>query len=142
MINTREFNGGVQLKKKCRPRVSGVVSCLIFMFSLCGAASFAQEKSTTATLYSEIAGDYEFELEGRVTVISFFVEDGVLMGKDSAEDPGTELKPVEDREMEFEATSGSGQLFQISFSRDESGKITKCLLVTLGTEIEGLKIKK
>ena len=70
------------------------------------------------------------------------MEDGVLLGKDSESDPGTPLEPVEGKELEFKATSEDGQILDVIFSRDENGKITKCLIVTMGMEIAGVRIKK
>jgi hypothetical protein len=32
--------------------------------------------------------------------------------------------------------------FEITFSRDENGKITKCLILTMGMKVEEVKIKK
>ena len=130
------------MKKIFNHRFLFVLSCLTIVFFICNAASFALKNTDTEKLYAEIAGDYEFEYEGDATIITFFVKDGVLMGRDSEYDPGTPLEPVEGKELEFEATSDDGQFFQITFSRDESDMITKCLLVTMGMEIAGVKIKK
>ena len=130
------------MKKSFNHRVLSVISSLTLVFFICNAASFALNNTDTEKLYAEIAGDYEFEYEGDATIITFFVKDGVLMGRDSEYDPGTPLEPVEGKELEFEATSDDGQFFQLTFSRDESDMITKCLLVTMGMEIEGEKIKK
>ena len=116
------------------------IFALVFFF--CQALSFPQEKTDTQKLYAEIAGDYEFEYEGQADVITFFVEDGVLMGKDSDDDRGTALEPVEGQELVFEVTTDEGQYFKITFSRDENGKITQCLLVTMGLELQGKKIIK
>ena len=109
---------------------------------VCHAASFAQEKTDTQKLYAEIAGDYEFEYEGQVDVITFYVEDGVLMGRDADDDRGTALEPVEGEELTFEVTTDQGQFIEISFSRDENGKITQCLLTTMGFEMKGVRILK
>ena len=118
-----------------------VISSFVLVLFICHALSFTQEKTDTEKLYAEIAGDYEFSYEGQVDVITFFVEDGVLMGKDSDDDKGTALEPVEGQELAFEVTTYEGQYFKITFSRDENGKITQCLLVTMGMEIKGTKIK-
>ena len=88
-------------------------------------------------------GDYEFDAEGQVMIITFLVEDGALYGNQEGDpDPPTPLDPVEGKELEFEATNTNGQFFEISFSRDEDGKITKCLIITMEMEVEGVKIKK
>jgi hypothetical protein len=130
------------MKKLSNYRVLSVVASLTLLLFICNAASFAQENTDAEKLYAEITGDYEFEYEGQTSVITFFVKDGVLMGRDSESDPGTPLEPVEGKVLEFEATAQDGQFIEIMFSRDESDKITKCLLVTKGMEIEGEKIKK
>jgi hypothetical protein len=117
------------------------ILCFILVLLICNSVSFSQKSTDTEKLYAEIAGDYEFEYEGQSAIISFFVKDGVLMGKDSEYDPGTPLELVEGKELEFTATAEDGQLFEIKFSRDESGKITKCLLISVGMEIEGVKVK-
>jgi hypothetical protein len=130
------------MKKIFNLHVLCVISSLTLVLFIFNAASFAQEKTDTEKLYAEIAGDYEFEFEGQVDVLTFFVKDGVLMGRDSDDDEGTPLEPVEGKELGFEATSEEGQIFEITFSRDENGKITQCLLVATGMEIKGVKIKK
>lgn len=120
--------------------------CAITSFALAlfvyNAASFAQEKTDTQKLYAEIAGDYEFAFEGQVDTITFYVEDGVLMGRDADDDKGTALEPVEGKELAFEVTTDEGQYIEMTFSRDENGKITECMLMTMGMEIKGVKINK
>ena len=130
------------MNKSVSLRIFRLVSILALAVFVCHAAVFAQEKRDTEKLYGEIAGDYEFEVEGQVEVLSFFVKDGVLMGRDSSDDSGTPLEPVEGKELEFTAVSDEGQFFEITFTRDENGKITKCKLATMGQEFEGIKAKK
>ena len=130
------------MKKIFNHRVLCIISSLTLVFFICNGVSFAQKKTDTEKLYAEIIGDYEFEAEGQVIVITFFVKDGVLKGRDNDYDEGTPLEAVEGKELTFEATSEEGQFFEITFSRDENGKITKCLLVTMGMEYEGVKTKK
>ena len=116
-----------------------LVSFALLLLGL-NISTFAQDK---AKLYAEIAGDYEFDAEGQVIIITFLVKDGALYGTQEGDpNPPTPLEPVEGRELAFEATNEIGQFFEISFSRDEDGKITKCLLITEGFEIEGVKIEK
>jgi hypothetical protein len=122
--------------------VTGVIVCLTLGLFICNAASYAQETTDTAKLYAEIAGDYEFATEGQTAILIFFVKDGALMGKGSDDDEEVPLEPVEGKELSFEATNSRGQFYELTFSRDESGKITKCLILTMGMEVEGVKIKK
>jgi hypothetical protein len=103
-------------------------------------SSFSQDK---AKLYAEIAGVYEYEYQGQVVTIVYSVEDGALYGNTEGNpEPPSLLEPVEGKELEFTATGDDGNLYEISFSRDEEGKITKSLLTTQGMEIVGIKIKK
>jgi hypothetical protein len=103
-------------------------------------SSFSQDK---AKLYAEIAGVYEYEYQGQVVTIVYSVEDGALYGNTEGNpEPPSLLEPVEGKELEFTATGDDGNLYEISFSRDEEGKITKSLLATQGMEIEGIKIIK
>jgi hypothetical protein len=116
---------------------------ILFCFALVlfglNVSSFAQDKTK---LYAEIVGDYEYEYEGQVIVITYSVEDGVLYGTQEGDpEPPTQLEPVEGKELEFEATGSDGNLYIISFSRDEDGKITQSVLATMDIEIEGVKIK-
>jgi hypothetical protein len=119
-----------------------VLSFICFALVLFGlnVSTSAQEK---AKLYEEIAGDYEYEYEGQYIFVSYWVEDGVLYGTTEGNpDPPSQLDPVEGKELVFETTGSDGNLYVISFSRDEDGKITKSTLGTMDIEIEGVKIKK
>lgn len=112
-------------------------SLVLFGFHI---SSFAQDK---AKLCTEIAGNYEYEFEGQVVVIIYSVENGVLYGNTEGNpEPPSLLEPAEGKELEFTATGDDGNVYIISFSRDEEGKITKSLLATQGMKIEGKKIKK
>ena len=130
------------MEKMREYRLLSIISSFALVFIICSFVSSAQGNTDTEKLYAEITGDYEFTFEGQSAVITFFVEEGVLMGRDSEYDPGTPLEPVEGKELEFTATADDGQFFEIKFSRDENNKITKCLLVTMGMEIPGVKVKK
>jgi hypothetical protein len=125
-----------------RNSVIGVVACLTLGIFLFNGVSFAQIEEETAKTYEEIAGEYEFTYEGQTEVLIFFVKDGVLMGKSYDDDEEVPLEPVEGEELKFEATTNQGQFYELTFSRDEKGKITKCLLMTGGIEIEGTKVEK
>ncbi len=103
-------------------------------------SSFAQDKTK---LYEEIVGDYEYEYQGQFIVIKYWIEDGVLYAtQESSLEPPAKLDPVEGKELVFETTGSDGNLYVISFSRDEEGKITKSTLATMDIEVEGVKIKK
>ena len=119
-----------------------VLACLTLAIFISNVASFAQKETDTEKLYAEIAGEYEFVVEGQPAVLIFFVKDRVLMGKSDESDEEVLLEPVEGKELGFEATNDEGQFYELTFSRDESGKITKCLVITMGLEVEGTKIQK
>ncbi|UCC41025.1 MAG: hypothetical protein JSV96_06235 [Candidatus Aminicenantes bacterium] len=117
--------------------VSFVAASLIF-----AATSFAQEKKVdTQKLYKEIAGYYEFETPEGIEYITFWVEDGKLKAQADGDDEIVVLEPVEGKELYFEIIDQNGQLYELQFSRDEEGKITKCVVTVMGMEIEGKKIK-
>lgn len=119
-----------------------VLTFICFVLVLFGfnVSTSAQDK---AKLYEEIAGDYEYEYEGQSIVINYWVEEGVLYGtQENDPNPPAKLDPVEGKELVFETTGSDGNLYVISFSRDEDGKITKSTLATMDMEIEGVKIKK
>jgi hypothetical protein len=109
---------------------------LVFVLSTLSSAAIVQEKK-----YAEIVGDYEFEFEGQVMVISFWEEDGVLWGAPEGETPES-IDPVEGKPLNFEVTVEGGQFYELEFKKDESGKVTKCIMQVQGMELEGIKLKK
>ena len=114
--------------------------CFALVLFYLNVPASAQDK---AKLYAEIAGDYEYEYQGQLIVITYWVEDGDLYAtQEGNPEPPSKLDPVEGKELVFETTGSDGNLYVISFSRDEDGKITKSTLGTMDIEIEGVKIKK
>jgi hypothetical protein len=105
---------------------------------VCNTASVATDKTDIDKIYAEIAGDYEFEAPGGVSTITFFVKDGALMARDR-NDEVFPVKPVKGKELAFEFTSEDGQRFEMAFSKDGNGKITRCLLAMMGMELKGTK---
>ena len=130
------------MKKTINLRVLCVISSFILVLLVSNPVSFTQEKTDTEKLYAEIAGEYEFDFEGQVETITFYIQDGDLMGRDSDDDEGTVLDPVEGDELAFEVTTEEGQYIELIFSRDDDGLITQCLLKTMGMEIQGVKISE
>jgi len=117
------------------------VLCLFFSSPAIYADLVQEKQVDTKTLYEEISGRYEFDVEGQVTIIKFSVKDGTLYGTDEDDGEEVKLEPVELETMSFEATSMEGTYFEIKFSRDEDKKITKCVILTRGMEVEGIKIE-
>ena len=127
------------MAKNTQKSVLTFICFALVLFGL-NVSTSAQEK---AKLYEEIAGDYEYDYEGQFLVISYWVEDGVLYGtQEGNPDLPSKLDPVEGKELLFETTGSDGNLYVISFSRDEEGKITKSTLATMDIKIEGVKIKE
>lgn len=113
-----------------------IVVAFVFVVSALNSTAIAQEKK-----FAEIVGDYEFDYEGQVMVISFWEEDGVLWAAPEGETPEA-LDPVEGKPLNFEVTVSGGQFYELEFKKDESGKITTCVLQTQGIVIEGMKLNK
>lgn len=129
------------MEKLFKSSIFRTVSCLILLLFLFSGVSISQEKKVDKEkLYKEIVGEYEFDFEGQVMIIKFWVEDGKLLAGPEGEEPA-ELEPVEGEELKFQATTPDGEFFEMEFSRDEKGKITKCKINTMGMEFEGKKIK-
>ena len=117
-----------------------LIICFALVLSGLNVSTFAQDK---AKILEEIVGVYEYEIEGQVLVVIYTVEDGVLYGTEENDpNPPSRLDPIEGKELTFETVGDDGNLYVISFSRDEDGKITKSILAVIGMEIEGVKIKK
>jgi hypothetical protein len=110
--------------------------CFAVALSALWSTAFAQEKK-----YAEIVGDYEFDYEGQIMVISFWEEDGVLWAAPEGETPEA-LDAVEGKPLNFEVTVGGGQFYGLVFKKDESGKVETCVMTTQGLEIEGVKLEK
>jgi hypothetical protein len=90
--------------------------------------------------YAPLVGDYEFDMQGQIMVVSFWVEEGKLWGAPEGETPA-ELEPVEGEDMKFEVNTDTGQFFELEFVKDESGKVNKCIILAMGMEMEGVRIK-
>ncbi len=119
-------------------RKAAIITIISFAFvcAVMNNSAVAQDKK-----FAEIVGDYEFDYEGQIMVISFWEEDGVLWAAPEGETPES-LDGVEGKPLNFEVTVGGGQFYELEFQKDELGKVTKCVLVTQGIEIEGVKLKK
>ncbi len=114
------------------------VLCL-FLSSLAVSALIQEKQVDMKKLYEDISGTYDFDLDGQVTVLIFYVKDGTLYGISEGDDEEVEILPVELEKLSFEATDMDGQFYEITFSRDKDDHITKCVILTDGMEIEGLK---
>ena len=74
-------------------------------------------------------------------VITFAEEDGKLMAAPQGQE-AVEIEPVEGDDMKFDVTTPEGQYYEIVFAKDESGKVNLCTLITMGMEVEGVRVKE
>ena len=119
--------------------LSVFVLCL-FLTSLAAASPVIEKQMDTEKLYKEISGRYEFDVDGQLTILDFYVKDGSLYGTSEGDNEEVDIDPVDLEKMSFEATDMDGDFYEITFSRDEDKKITKCVILTEGMELEGIKI--
>jgi hypothetical protein len=116
------------------------ISILTLTLFVLSASLFAFYLEDAEKKYAPLVGDYEFDMQGQVMVVSFWVEDGKLVGAPEGETP-EELEPVEGEDLKFEINTADGQFMELEFVKDESGKVTKCIVLMMGMEMEGVRIK-
>ncbi len=123
---------------KCSIFVIGLT--LIFLSAAVYAGPQTQDKPVdTKKILGEIAGDYDFDIQGQGMSINFFEKDGKLFGAPVGETP-EEILPVKGSSLKFEVTpSTTGQLYELEFVRNEKGVIDKCIMKAMGMEITGIK---
>jgi hypothetical protein len=85
----------VFMVQQVKKSIFGVLACLVFLLSIFGGLSLAQEKVDTEKLYGEIAGDYAFEYQGQTMVFVVTYEEGKLLVGPEGEVPDT-MQPVKD----------------------------------------------
>ncbi len=96
--------------------------------------------------YSEILGDYEFDLSDigiGILIFKFYAEDGALWARtETSTEPG-ELKPLEGKEYEFTIEDPDEGLYQLKFLKDENALYTKCQVKNdnLGINTIGKKLE-
>jgi len=119
------------------------VAALALAISVLSAQATGQEKKVDAVkLYAEIAGDYDFDAQGRILSLSFWEKDGKLWAAERGDEANyVEVTPVDLATMKFEAYDPNGQLNELLFARDESGKVAKCTIKVGGFEVSGVRIK-
>ena len=118
-------------------RKLALLTLALFVFS---AGVFALDADKGGK-YDALVGDYEFDFQGQVMVITFSEEDGKLMAAPQDQE-AVEIEPVEGEDLKFDVTTPEGQYYEIIFAKDESGKINLCTLITMGMEIEGVRVKE
>jgi len=118
-------------------------AALALAISVLGAQTTGQEKKVDAVkLYAEIAGNFDFESQGRTLSLSFWEKDGKLWAAERGDEANfVEVKPLDLGLMKFEAYNPEGQYYEILFGRDESGKVNRCTLRVAGIEVTGVRVK-
>ena len=116
------------------------ISILTLTLFVLSASLFAFYQEDAEKKYAPLVGDYEFDMQGQIMVVSFWVEDGKLVGAPEGETP-EELEPVEGEDLKFEINTADGQFMELEFIKDEAGKINTCIVLTMGMELEGVRIK-
>ena len=120
------------------------LACLA-VFAAAQAAPQAAAKTKPVDmkkLLTEIAGDYNFDVQGQTMLIQFVEREGKLFGAPVGE-PEQMLNPVEGKPLCFDVTvSDSGQYFFLEFVRNEKGVIDTCLLTAEGMTVAGTKVIK
>jgi hypothetical protein len=122
-------------------KVFAACLALALVMTLSAPVWAAQEKDEALKKkYAAYIGAYEFELEGQVMVINFWVEEGAFWGAPEGEEKA-ELTPVEGEAHQFEVDV-MGEYYEITFAADEAGKFNKCIVLSMGQEMQGVKIEK
>ncbi|MFC2166187.1 hypothetical protein ACFLT2_14465 [Acidobacteriota bacterium] len=114
-----------------------LLTLALFVFS---ASMFAFDAAGGGK-YEALVGDYEFDFQGQIMIINFVEEDGKLMAAPEGQE-AVEIEPVEGEDMKFDVTTPEGQYYEIIFAKDDSGKVNLCTLITMGMEIEGVRVKE
>lgn len=120
----------------------GVAMTVVLVVSVGGLSAWGQEgDDALKKKYAPLLGEYEFEMDGQVMMVSFWVEGGALWGGPEGQ-AAAELTPVEGMDLKFEINTSDGQFMEVEFVKDESGHVVKCTVLTQGMEMEGIKVKK
>ena len=111
------------------------LSLVAFLCVVLVASVVAQDKK-----YADVVGDYEFDQDGQIILVSFWVEEGELIGAPEGQASAV-LEPVEGKPLHFVANTQDGATMDLEFVKDDSGKVVKCLVDMMGMAMEGVKIK-
>jgi hypothetical protein len=123
-------------------RVYSVGLVVALIVAVGGLAVAAQESDEALKKkYAPLLGEYEFDVDGQIMLVSFWVESGGLWGGPEGQE-AAELTPVEGNDLKFEINTPDGQYMELEFKKDESGAVVKCTVLMMGMEMEGVKIKK
>ena len=113
---------------------------LILSLFMSGFTLFALDTQEAGKKYAPLVGDYEFDVQGQIMIISFWVEEGKLWGAPEGES-AAQLEPVEGVAMKLEVNAPNGRFYELEFVEDESGEVTRCIVATMGMGMEGVKVE-
>lgn len=88
-------------------------------------------------ILQEIAGDYDFDIQGQPMTVTFFEKDGVLYGAPPDQTPEV-MQPAADSPLKF-TVAPNGNFMELQFFRNEKKVIERCVITTQGMEIAGAK---
>jgi len=131
------LNLNVDWEVKLTTRKLTLLTLALFVFS---ASMFAFNPAGGGK-YDALIGDFEFDAQGQIMIITFAEEDGKLMAAPQGQE-AVEIEPVEGEDMKFDVTTPEGQYYEIIFAKDDSGEVNLCTLITMGMEIEGVRVKE
>jgi hypothetical protein len=124
-------------------RIAAMAALAVFTVFTAAAQQVPPQLIDWPKLFQEIAGDYDYDMQGQGMTVNFFVNNGKLWGAPPGETP-EEIVPVKgDNPLKFEVTvAANGQYFEIEFGRDDKGAVDKCTLKSQGMEVIGKKRAK
>ncbi len=131
-MNKKTLTGGFALAA-----VAALLAC-VFAAAAWGQQANPQAKpADVKKLLQEIAGDYDFDLQGQPMTVTFFEKDGVLYGAPPGETPEA-IQPSVDSPLKF-TVAPNGNFMELEFFRNEKKVIDKCVIKTQGMELAGTK---
>ncbi len=128
-----------------RFKLSAAAAILAVLSLAAGAPSFAARQNPPklvdmAKVMADIAGTYDFDVQGQAIAIAFYVQDGKLYGMPEGENAEMLLPMKGDNPLMFDVTTAdNGQYYELEFARDDKGQIDRCTLRTQGLEAIGKK---
>ena len=96
--------------------------------------------------YVSILGDYSFDMSSQgygVLKVTFYVENEKLLAiTEVSSNPG-QMEPVEGKDLEFTIEDPDEGMYSIKFTKDDTGKYTKCHISneSMGMDVTGTKVE-
>ena len=124
-----------------RNRIMELGLCVGMALVMASAPMFSVQEQGNKTLLEKIAGTWEYTAGYQSLQVEFYVEDGILKGREAGDDQAVDCEQDESNKMLFSGYTPDGEGFQVEFFKDEEGNITKSKLMMGFDEVEGTKIK-